>query len=151
MKNINQNTSGSIYNLIAVLEDAKNGYLHASEKIKDSVLSLLLERFGYQRGRYSSELRILVSSMGTDSLVDQFTLSMLQRTWLDLKSTFKYGKKEQIIEGCIKAEETALKNYSHAIDQLEDNYEVRMVLLQQANGIRTVLNTIKEYTGRMYN
>lgn len=151
MKNINQNMSLSIYNLIAVLEDAKNGYLHASEKIKDSVLSLLLERFGYQRGRYSSELKILVSSMGTDSLVDQFTLSLLQRTWMDLKSTFKYGKKEQIIEGCIKAEETALKNYSHAIDQLEDNYELRMVLQQQANGIRTVLNTIKEYTGRMYN
>ncbi len=151
MKNINQNMSLSIYNLIAVLEDAKNGYLHASEKIKDSVLSLLLERFGYQRGRYSSELKILVNSMGTDSPVDQFTLSMLQRTWMDLKSTFKYGRKEQIIEGCIKAEETALKNYSEAIDQLEDHYELRIVLQQQANGIRTVLNTIKEYTGRMYN
>lgn len=151
MKNINQNMSLSIYNLIAVLEDAKNGYLHASEKIKDSVLSLLLERFGYQRGRYSSELKILVNSMGTDSPVDQFTLSMLQRTWMDLKSTFKYGRKEQIIEGCIKAEETALKNYSEAIDQLEDHYELRIILQQQANGIRTVLNTIKEYTGRMYN
>lgn len=151
MKNINQTMSLSIYNLIAVLEDAKNGYLHASEKIKDSVLSLLLERFGYQRGRYSSELRKLVNSMGTAAPVDQFTLSMLQRTWMDLKSTFKYGKKEQIIEGCIKAEETALKNYSQAIDQLEDNYELRVVLLQQANGIRTVLNTIKEYTGSMYN
>ncbi len=89
--------------------------------------------------------------MGTDSPVDQFTLSMLQRTWMDLKSTFKYGRKEQIIEGCIKAEETALKNYSEAIDQLEDHYELRIVLQQQANGIRTVLNTIKEYTGRMYN
>ncbi len=151
MKNINENISLTIHNLIAVLDDAKKGYLHASEKIKDSVLSLLLERFGYQRGRYSSELRILVNSMGNDSLVDQFTLSMLHRTWMDLKSTFKHGKKEQIIEGCIRAEETALKNYSHAIDQLEDNYELRLVLQQQANGIRTVLNTIKEYTGRMYN
>ena len=76
---------------------------------------------------------------------------MRQRTRMDLKSTFKHGKKEQIIEGCIKAEETALKNYGHAIDQLEDNYELRLVLQQQANGIRTVLNTIKEYTGRIYN
>ncbi|MBK8786354.1 MAG: PA2169 family four-helix-bundle protein [Chitinophagaceae bacterium] len=151
MKNINQNISLTIHNLIAVLEDAKKGYLHASETVKDSVLSLLMERFGYQRGRYSSELRILVNSMSNDSMVDQFTLSMLQRTWMDLKSTFKYGKKEQIIEGCIKAEETALKNYGHAIDQLEDNYELRLVLQQQANGIRTVLNTIKEYTGRIYN
>jgi uncharacterized protein (TIGR02284 family) len=151
MKNINQNISLSIHNLIAVLDDAKNGYLHASEKVKDSVLSLLMERFGFQRGMYSSELKKLVNSMGTASPVDQFTLSLLQRTWLDLKGTFRYGKKEQIIEGCIKAEETALKKYSHAIDQLEDNYELRIVLQQQANGIRTVLNTIKEYTGSMYN
>jgi len=151
MQNINQNISLTIYNLIAVLEDAKKGYLHASEKIKDSVLSLLMERYGYQRGRYSSELRKLVNTMGTSSPVDQLTLSLLQRTWMDLKSTFKHGKKEQIIEGCIKAEETALENYCQAIDQVEDNYEVRVILQQQVNGIKTVLNTIKEYTGRMYN
>lgn len=146
MQNFNQNIGLTIHNLIAVLDDAKKGYLHASEKIKDSVLSLLMERYGYQRGRYSSELKQLVNSMGHASPIDQFTLSLLQRTWMDLKSTFKTGKKEEIIEGCIKAEETALENYGHAIDQLEDNYEVRIILQQQVNGIRTVLNTIKEYT-----
>lgn len=148
MKNINQNISLAVHNLIAVLEDAKKGYLHASEKIKDSVLSLLMERYGYQRGRYSDELRKVINSMGTASPIDNFTLSLLQRTWMDLKGSFKYGKKEQIIEGCIKAEETALQNYGHAIDQLEDNNELRILLQQQVNGIRTVLSTIREYTGR---
>jgi uncharacterized protein (TIGR02284 family) len=88
---------------------------------------------------------------GATTPVDKFTLSLLQRTWLDLKNTFKTGKKEQIIESCIKAEETALENYGRAIDQLEDNYEVRAVLLQQFNGIRTVLNTIKEYNRQHIN
>lgn len=145
MQNLNPNISYTIYNLIAVLEDAKKGYLHASEKIKDSVLSLLMERYGYQRGRYSSELRKIVNSMGSNHSVDRLTLSLLQRTWMDLKSTFKHGQKEQIIEGCIKAEETTLENYGQAIEQIEDNYEVRAILMQQFNGIRTVLNTIKEY------
>ena len=148
MKNINQNISLVVHNLIAVLDDAKKGYLHASEKIKDSVLSLLMERYGYQRGRYSSELKKIVNSMGTACPIDQFTLSLLQRTWMDLKTTFKYEKKDQIIEGCIKAEETALKNYGQAIEQLEDNNELRIILLQQVNGIKTVLSTIKEYTGK---
>ena len=148
MKIINQNISLAIHNLIALLEDAKKGYLNASEKIKDSVLSLLLERFGYQRGRYSNELRKLVNNMGTACPIDQFTLSLLQRTWMDLITAFKFGQKEQVIEACIKAEETALKNYSMAIEQIEDNDEVRIILQQQANGIKTVLNTIKEYTGK---
>lgn len=147
MKVINQEISLCIHNLIAVLEDAKKGYLNASEKIKDSVLSLLFERYGYQRGRYSNELRKLLNSMGTPSPVDQFTLSLLQRTWLDLKSVFKFGRKEEVLDACIKAEETALQNYGMAIEQVEDNDEVRMILQQQFNGIRTVLNTIKEYTG----
>jgi uncharacterized protein (TIGR02284 family) len=151
MKSFNQNISHSVYNLIAVLEDAKKGYLLASEKIKDNILSLLMEGYGYQRGRYSSELRKFINSIGTAYPVDQFTLSLLQRTWMDLKCTFKYGKKEQIIESCIKAEETALKNYRQAIDQLEDNFELRLILQQQANGIKTVLNTIKEYSGKIYN
>jgi uncharacterized protein (TIGR02284 family) len=147
MKVINQEISLAIHNLIAVLEDAKKGYLNASEKIKDSVLSLLFERYGYQRGRYSNELRKLLNSMGTPSPVDQFTLSLLQRTWLDLKSVFKFGRKEEVLHACIKAEETALQNYGMAIEQIDDNDEVRMILQQQFNGIRTVLNTIKEYTG----
>jgi uncharacterized protein (TIGR02284 family) len=149
MKIINKNISLAIHNLIAVLEDAKKGYLYASEKVKDSVLSLLMERFGYQRGRYSDELRILVNSMGSQSRVDQYTLSLLQRTWMDLKTTFRYGQKEKVIEACIKAEETALQNYRMAIEQIDDNYEVRAILRMQANGIKTVLDTIKEYTGKM--
>ncbi len=151
MKVINENISLAIYNLIAVLDDAKKGYLNASQKIKDNVLSLLLERYGYQRGRYSNELRTLVNSMGTECPIDQLTLSLLQRTWMDLKTNFKYGQKDKVIEACIKAEETALQNYGAAIEQVEDNYEVRAILQQQVNGIRTVLDTIKGYTGKTGN
>lgn len=151
IQNLNKKTSLPIYHLIAVLEDAKRGYLIASEKIKDEVLSLLLERFGYQRGRYSNELRRLVNQLGVSSPIDQYTLSLLHRTWMDLKTTFKYGQKETVIQACIKAEETALRNYSMAIEQIQDNDEVRMILQHQVNGIKTVLNTIKEYTGKTYN
>jgi uncharacterized protein (TIGR02284 family) len=151
MQNINQKSSLPIFNLIALLEDAKRGYLNASEKIKDEVLKLLLERFGYQRGRYNNELRQLVNRLGATSPIDQFTLSLLHRTWMDLRSSFKFGKKEQVIQACIKAEETAIRNYSMAIEQIQDNDEVRIILQQQVNGIKTVLNTIKEYTGKMYN
>ena len=154
LKKVMQKTIQSslpIFNLIALLEDAKRGYLNASEKIKDEVLKLLLERFGYQRGRYSNELRELVIRLGATSPIDQLTLSLLHRTWMDMRSSFKFGKKEQIILACIKAEETALRNYTMAIEQIQDNDEVRIILQQQVNGIKTVLNTIKEYTGKMYN
>jgi len=146
MQIINQTISLAIHNLIAVLEDAKKGYLNASEKMKDNVLSLLLERFGYQRGRYSDELKKIANSMGIACPVDQYTLSLLQRTWMDSKNTFKYGKKDQVIDACIKAEEKALQDYGLAIEQVEDHYEVRAILQQQVTGIRTVLSTIKEYT-----
>jgi uncharacterized protein (TIGR02284 family) len=151
MQVINPTISLAIHNLIAVLEDGKKGYLNASEKIKDSVLSLLLERYGYQRGRYCNELRTLVKRMGTECPIDQYTLSLLQRTWMDLKTSFKNAKKDEVIEACIKAEENALQNYGLAIDQVEDNYEIRAILQQQVNGIRTVLTTIKEYTGKTSN
>jgi len=150
MNNLSLNKSLPIYNLIAILEDAKKGYLNASEKIKDEVLSLLLERFGYQRGRYSNELRQLVNRLGESSPIDQYTLSLLHRTWMDMKTSLKFGQKDRLIEACIKAEETALRNYTMAIEQIQDNDEVSMILQQQVNGIKTVLNTIKEYTGKTY-
>lgn len=148
MRNINQNEGQPIHRLITILDDAKKGYLNAAEKIKDEVLSLLFENFACQKSRYSNELRQLVNRFNFSSSIDQFTLSLLYRTWMDLKATFKLGEKENIIQACIKGEETALENYTAAINQIQNNYEVKVVLEQQVNGIRTVLNTIKEYTGK---
>ncbi len=148
MESINQNNSLPLYHLIAALEDTKRVYLKAAEKIKDDVLSVLLERFGYQRGRYSSELKQLLRQAGATSPIDEFTLQLLHKTWMHVKSTFKFGQKEAVIEACIKGEETTLENYTIALQQLQDNDDVKVILLQQVNGITTVLNTIKEYTGK---
>jgi len=151
MRSLNENPGLPIYHLIAILEDAKRGYLNAAEKIKDEVLSLLLERFGYQKSRYITELRQLVNQLGVNSSVDQFTLSLLHRTWMDLKNTFRFGQRDAVIQACIKGEETALKNYTSALEEIQNNDEAKLILQQQVNGIKTVLNTIKEYTGKSYN
>lgn len=135
-----------VYHLIAILEDAKKGYITASEKIRDDVLSLLFEQFGYQRGRYSSELKNVVSQLKVPSAIDQFTLSLLHRTWMDLKTSFKFGKKETIIHACIKGEETAITNYTKAIAQIDEQHELRQLLERQLNEMKDVLHTIKAYS-----
>ena len=150
MENINQNISLPIYHLIATLEDTKTVYLKAAEKIKDEVLSVLLERFGYQRGRYSKELQQLLRQSGASCPIDDFTLSLLHRTWMHLKTAFKFGQKEAVIGACIKGEETVLENYTIVISQIQDDDDVKMILLQQVNGIKTVLSTIKEYIAKSY-
>lgn len=144
-----ENAIQPVYHLIAILEDAKKGYLNAAEKIRDEVLQLLFERFGYQRGRYSAELKQLVEKLQVDSAIDDFTLGLLHRTWMDLKCRFKWGKKDTIIDACIKGEETTIRNYTTAIELVgEQHHEIKAVLEQQLSGIKTVLNTIKEYTGQ---
>lgn len=148
MTNVKENPVQPVYHLIAILEDAKKGYLSAADKIRDDVLALLFERFGYQRGRYSNELKQLLRQAGASSPIDEFTLKLLHQTWMHVKAAFKFGQKEAVIEACIKGEETALENYSIALEQLQDNDAVKMVLLQQVNGITTVLNTIKEFKGK---
>ena len=148
MTNVKENPVQPVYHLIAILEDAKKGYLSAADKIRDDVLALLFERFGYQRGRYSNELKQIVNHLEAESSVDNFTLSLLHRTWMDLKASFTFGKKDTIILACIKGEETAIKNYTAAIEQLQHHNEIKAILQRQLNGIKTVLNTIKEYTGK---
>ena len=145
MINVNVNTGQPIYDLIAILEDAKKGYLNAAEKIRDNVLSLLLEKYGYERGRYIIELKQLVKRFDIISPIDEFTLSLLHRTWMDMKTTFKLGQKQAIILACIKGEENAIKNYGNAIKQILNNEEIKLVLEKQANAIKNGLNSIKEY------
>lgn len=135
-----------VYHLIAILEDAKKGYISASEKVRDDVLSILFEKLGYQRGKYSSELKNIVSQLNVPSSIDQFTLSLLHRTWMDLKTSFKPGKKETIIHACIHGEETAIKNYAKAIEQIDEENELREILERQLSEMNCMLNTIKEYS-----
>ncbi len=150
MKSTNQGVGQPIYPLIVILEDAKKGYLKAADKIKDEVLALLFRNFGYQKIRYINELRQLVYRLGDGSEIDQFTMSLLHRTCLQLKNSFRSQHRNSLIQSCIKGEEIALKNYSTAIEQIQQYDEVRSVLQQQVNGIKTVLNTIKEYTAKSY-
>jgi len=151
MESINQNNSLPLYHLIAALEETKRVYLKAAEKIKDEVLSLSLERFGYQRGRYSKELRQLLKQYGASSPIDEFTLKLLHQTWMHVKAAFKFGQKDAVIEACIKGEEQALENYTVALEQMEDDDAFKRILLQQVNGITTGLNTIKAIAGKTGN
>ncbi len=150
LRNVNQKTGQPIYHLIAILEDAKKGYLNASDKTKDEVLSLLFENFSYQKLRYMNELKELVNRIGVPSVIDQFTLSLLHRTWLDLKNAFRFGQREAVLKACIKGEETMLKDYFTALEQIHHDDEIKLVLLQQVSGIKTVLNTIKAYNAKAY-
>lgn len=149
-KSTNQSAGQPIYPLILILEDAKKGYLRAAEKVKDEVLSLLFRNFGDQKIRYINELRQLIYRLGDGSEIDQFTVSLLQRTCMQLRNGFRTLKKNPVTSSCIKKEEVALESYSTAIQQIQQYDEVRLVLQQQVNGIKTVLNTIKEYTAKSY-
>ena len=149
-KSTNQSAGQPIYPLILILEDAKKGYLRAADKVKDEVLSLLFRNFGDQKIRYINELRQLIYRLGDGSEIDQFTVSLLQRTCMQLRNGFRTLKKNAVVSSCIKKEEVALESYSTAIQQIQQYDEVRLVLQQQVNGIKTVLNTIKEYTAKSY-
>ncbi len=143
-----QNNYQPVYNLIALLEDAKTGYLSAAEEINDEVLGVLFENYGYQRGRYSEELTKLVEEKGVSSAIDFFTLTLLQRTWKDVKTYFKYGQKA-LITACIKSEEIAIQNYTSALEKItDDSCEIKMTLQKQVNGIKSVLQFIKLYAGK---
>ena len=147
-KNTNHSAGQPIYQLIVILDDAKKGYLKAAEKIKDEVLSLLFRNFGYQKIRYINELRQVAYRLSDNPDIDQYTLNLLQLTCMKLKNGFRSHQKNGVIQSCIRGEEIALENYSSAIQQIQQYDEVRLVLQQQVNGIKTVLNTIKEYTSK---
>jgi hypothetical protein len=47
----------TVENLILVCEEAADGYLHASRKVSDSTLKLLLESYSFQRHTFADRLQ----------------------------------------------------------------------------------------------
>ncbi len=122
-------------------------YMQA-EKLEGSVLPLLFRNFGFQKSRYSNELKKAVPQTGWISSISDFASANLLQSWQDdLQTSFRVGDQQGIMQACIKGEEDVLINYRVTIEQVSNDDELKLILLQQVNGIKTVLNTIKNLHG----
>lgn len=114
----NKKTISVLNELIETCKDGQEGFLQASEAVKDSHLKSLFAQFSQQRAQFSGELQQEVVRLGGDPEKSGSVSASLHRGWINLKSAITGGDEASIISECERGEDTAKDTYRKA---LEDN------------------------------
>lgn len=138
----NQTLICRLNHLIAVAEDRRLRYEDAANDVADEIMKKLFSHLAHKRATYARQLSNCVLELGGEVELTEPKSGMLTRFWNDLKDTIVARDAAAIVNNCIRGEQTAIKEYSCA---LEKNYiigNLRKLLTEQCHGLESALISI---------
>jgi uncharacterized protein (TIGR02284 family) len=113
----NDEVISTLNNLIETCRDGQNGFQAAADGVKDSELKSLFYSYSQQRAKFVGELQDEVRRIGGDPETTGSVAATLHRGWIDIKSAVTGGDEGAIISECERGEDSAVSNYSDALDK----------------------------------
>lgn len=142
---------GILEDLIETLEDGREGFKQAAEKLMEdghSEIAAQMMEFSNQRARFSTELRQLASSAGTEIDESGSAAGALHRGWMSLKDALTGDDPHAILSAAEAGEDHAVSEYADAIDDEDLPAELRDVVRKQATEVRRAHDTVRELRDR---
>ena len=138
----NKEIVSDLKELLAILNDGKEGYESAAEATDKIELQGLFLKYAAQRAGYAEELRTHIATHGTTADNERGgILGALHRTWIDIKQALSSKEDLAILNAITTGEMAALDKYNHHIANDEDHADHLQLLQRQRDGI---LNALKE-------
>lgn len=131
--------------LMETLEDGKDGFAHAADKLAESGQTELSEKMrGYstQRADFYAELERLAAVYGDNIDEDGSARAAIHRMWMSVKDTISGSSPEGVLDAAEQGESHALDQYRDALDKdISDN--LRTIVERQMAEITTARDGIK--------
>lgn len=136
--------------LIKTLEDGKEGFARAAEKLAESDrpdLSAKMLTFSEQRARFSAELEQIAASYGDDIDADGSVAGALHRGWMAVKDTIAGSDPHGVLDAAEQGEDHAVAEYRDALAEdisptLRVVLERQYVEVQQAHDVVKALRNV---------
>jgi uncharacterized protein (TIGR02284 family) len=138
----NEETIGTLNNLIETCKDGQNGFKEAAEAVEKSDLKTFLYDCSQQRSQFAGELQTLVREMGGDPEDSGSISASLHRGWMNIKSAITGNNEQAILNECERGEDSAVKNYKEALDT-ELPTHVNSLVRKQFATVQTTHDKIK--------
>lgn len=129
-------------NLIEILEDGKEGFAHAAEKLRDSNradLAPKFEEYSAQRAQFSAELEQMAAAYGDDIDEDGSVKATMHRLWMSVKDTLSGSDPDGVLDAAEQGEDHAVKAYEDALEKdlspnLRSTVQRQFAAIQAAHG-----------------
>jgi uncharacterized protein (TIGR02284 family) len=131
--------------LIHTLEDGKEGFARAAERLRDSDrpdLSDHFDRFSSQRDRFAKELQTMAAGYG-DQIDDSGTVvGTLHRGWMAVKDAVSGNDAVGVLDAAEQGEDHALTQYRSALDE-DISIDLRTVVERQFGEVQAAHDTVR--------
>lgn len=133
METYHENFIKQLHRLLSLITDSKKHYQHASEHIESTEFRDLLRQYVHEREIISNELRAKISSLGGDPDEDEHGfLSILQKSWLDLKAKAAGSGDQELLESCRNSDQALLDGYDDVLQgSVLENEDLKTFLAGQ--------------------
>lgn len=103
-------------NLIETCRDGEKGFRAAAEGVESGELKELFEGYARQRASFAGELGDEVRRLGGDPERTGSIAAALHRGWIDIMAAVTGRDESAVIKECERGEDSAVANYSEALD-----------------------------------
>lgn len=142
----NASTTITVLNrLIETLKDGQEGFRAAAEDVRSGDVRALFNSYSLQRAKFAGELQTLVQSLGdSDPETTGSVAGAIHRGWIDLKSAIMSKDDHAILAECERGEDSAVAEYSSALENTDLPTNVRDVISRQAAEIKEAHDRVRD-------
>ncbi len=133
-------------NLIETLEDGKEGFTQAADKLAESDrpdLSTTMRKYADQRAAFSAELEQMAANYGDDIDEDGSVGAAIHRGWMAVKDAISGSDPKGVLDAAEQGEDHAVAEYKDALDKTDLSPELRQVVQRQYADIQKAHDDIK--------
>lgn len=132
--------------LVQTLEDGKNGFAQAAERLKGDERADLAARFNElssERAAMSDRLQEIAAAYGDDIPERGTAAAGAHRAWMSLKDAVTGSDEDAVLNTVVQGEEHAVEQYREALAETDLSPEFRTVLTEQAAKVDAALAYVK--------
>ena len=132
--------------LIKTLEDGREGFARAADKLAESdrpELSTRMRAFSEQRAGFSAELEQMAAAYGDDIDEDGSVAGTLHRGWMAVKDAIAGSDPEGVLDAAEQGEDHAVSEYRDALDKDDLSPNLRTVLERQYAEVQKAHDEVK--------
>lgn len=127
-----------LQHLIAVHNDASNGYMAASNYVANPETEILFEKIAYQRSANAKQIDEFLS-MFKQYCPNYENFALLERTWMDHRLQMRSGSNEKMIHLICTNESAGISIYERIFKNYPVSVELSDLLKSQLTSIRNNL------------
>ncbi len=132
--------------LIETLEDGKNGFAAAAEKLAESdrpQIASKFREFSNQRAQFADELRSMAKNYGDDIAESGSAAAALHQGWMAVKDAVTGSDAGAVLDVAEQGEDHAVAEYERALDSDELSIDLRDVIQRQYASVKAAHDEVR--------